>query len=72
MTDIDILNEMIKNSAKVALEDHYDKKKVTLTEPQCLGTSVIITNIPEESVVIKVDAFKSPDSVFNGHHGQIM
>jgi len=69
-TDIDILSEMIKISARVTLENHYDKKKVTLTEPQCPGTSVIIANIPEETVVIKVDAFKSPDSIFKGSHGE--
>ena len=62
-SDIDILREMIKKSATEALIDNYEKKKVTLIEQGV--SSVIISGMPEDSIVIKVDdSFKSPDSIF--------
>ena len=70
MSDLDILHQMIKNAAKLSLEDNYGKKGVTLTEPQHANSSVTIFGMPEDVIVIKADAFKSPDTVFNGSHGE--
>ena len=61
---------MIKNAAKLSLADNYGNKMVKLTEPQHPNSSVTIFGIPDNAVVIKVDAFKSPDTVFNGSHGE--
>ncbi len=62
-SDIDILREMIKESATEALIDNYGKKKVILVEQDI--SSVTISGMPEDSIVIKADdSFKSPDSVF--------
>jgi hypothetical protein len=65
MTDLEILHEMIKDTAKVSLTDNYEKKQVILTEPQH-DYSVTISGMPEDAIVIKADAFKSPDTIFAG------
>jgi hypothetical protein len=70
MSDLDILNQMIKEKAKATLEGNYNKKQVTLLEPQHPKSKVTIVGLPEQSIVIKADAFKSPDSIFNGQKGE--
>ncbi len=70
MSDIDILHQMIKESARIFLSDIYGKKQLTLSEPQHEKSSVTIRGVPESAIIIKADAFKSPDTVFNGLHGE--
>lgn len=70
MSDIDILHKLIKDTAKVSLVDNYGKKQVILTEPQHSKSSVPISGLPDNVIVIKADAFKSPDTVFAGSMGE--
>lgn len=70
MSDIDIFNKLITETAKVEVVDNYDKKKVILTEPQHPESSVTILGLPENVIVIKADAFKSPDSIFFDSMGE--
>lgn len=72
MPDITILHEMIREAAKIPLVDGKDsKKQVTLTEPkQGQKSSVIICGIPDNTIVIRADVFKSPDTVFNSSRGE--
>ncbi len=72
MSDIDILKEMIRQSATVPLEDHYNKKKVTLREPPPGNYSVTIHGMPNEDevIIIKVDTFNSPSGIFQGNQGE--
>jgi len=70
MTDIEILRQMIKDASKMPLVDNYSRNKVTLAEPQQANTSVTIFGVPDDAVVIKADAFRSPDTVFNGSKGE--
>lgn len=70
MPDIDILHKMIKNTAKVPVNEKYGKNQVKLTEPQHPKSSVTIFGLPANVIVIKVDAFKSPDTVFAGSQGE--
>ena len=70
MTDLDILRQMIKDSARVEMAVHRDRKMVELTEPQHPDSSARLFGIPEDAVVIKVDAFKSPDTIFKGSQGE--
>lgn len=70
MPDIEILHQMIKNDAKVPLHDNSGKKSVLLFEPQHPNSKVTILGVPENTIVIKVDAFKSPDTVFAGLQGE--
>ena len=46
------------------------KSETTLTEPQCPGVSVTISGLLDNVIVIKADAFTSPDTVFMGSHGE--
>ena len=64
-TDLDILNDMIMDSAKVDVEpkSDSDKASVTLKEPQSPTSEVTIYGLPRDAIVIKVDKFKSPDTI---------
>jgi hypothetical protein len=70
MPDLAILHRMIKDGAKVPLIDTHGKKSVVLSEPQYPSSSVTIAGIPDNAIVIKADAFKSPDTVFAGLYGE--
>jgi len=70
MTDIEILDQMIKDTAKVPLENYGKKNKVILTEPQHANSSATIFGVPDDAIVIKADAFISPDTVFGGSRGE--
>jgi len=70
VSDIDILNDMIKDTAKISPEDNYGKLKVTLTEPQQLDSSTTIFGFPNDAITIKVDTFESPDTIFNCLNGE--
>ncbi|MEW5856147.1 MAG: hypothetical protein AB1861_01975 [Cyanobacteriota bacterium] len=72
MSDIAILKEMIEDTATVPLEKRNSKKQVTLTEPPPANYSVIISGMPDEDevIIIKADAFSSPNAVFKGNHGE--
>lgn len=51
-------------------ENEYGKSFVKLSEPQAPDSIATIRNLPADAVVIKVDAFRSPDDVFNGGNGE--
>jgi hypothetical protein len=70
MEDAAILAQLIKSSATVPLEDKYGKSVLTLREPQAPDSIVTISNVPTDTLAIKVDAFAAPDAVFNGTHGE--
>lgn len=67
MSDIAILNEMIKNSARIPVEvDAFTTKKfVKLTEPQEPSSIVTIYNLPDDAIIVKVDKFEV-DKIFQG------
>lgn len=65
VSDIDILNEMIKDTVKIQPEENYGKLKVTLTESKQDGSSATIFGLPNNAIIIKVDAFESLDTIFN-------
>lgn len=70
MADLAILHQMIKESAKVPIKDANGKKTVVLTEPQQPDSEVTIAGLPDDAIVIKADAFKSPGGVFEGSKGE--
>lgn len=70
MPDLVILHQMIKDAAKLPLKGNNGKNQVTLTEPLQPELSVTIHGIPDNAIVIKADAFKSPDTVFDGSQGE--
>ncbi len=70
MPDVEILSQMIKDTALVQLQNEYGKPLVKLCEPLSPDSSATVRNLPADAVVIKVDAFRSPDDVFNGGNGE--
>jgi len=70
MSDMEILSQMIKGPALVQLEEEYGKLLVRLGEPQAPDSQVTIRNLPADAIVIKVDAFRSPDDVFRCSRGE--
>ncbi len=70
MTDMDILSQMIKDTALVPPQYEYGNSLVRLYEPQASDSSATIRNLPADTMVIKVDAFRSPDDIFKGLHGE--
>jgi len=54
----------------VSLENKYGKKKVTLIEPKAPDSKVVISGIPENSIVINVDQFWSLNTMFSNLKGQ--
>lgn len=70
MPDKAILIQMIKNDALVQMQNEYGKPLVKLSEPQIPDSNVTIRNLPADAVVIKVDAFRTPDDIFNGGKGE--
>lgn len=66
MSDIAILNEMIKDLARVPVElDAFGKTYATLVEPQDPSSNVTIYGLPADAVIIKADVFDIR-SVFKG------
>ena len=70
MPDMLILSEMINENALMSLQDEYGKPFVKLCEPQAPDSSATIRNLPADAIVIKVDAFRSPDEIFQGRNGE--
>ncbi|MCE1185044.1 MAG: hypothetical protein LWW92_05495, partial [Rhodocyclales bacterium] len=68
--DVEILMQLIKPTATVALGEQYGRHFVTLREPQAPDSQVTVRNLPPDTIAIKVDAFASPDAVFNGKNGE--
>ena len=63
---------MIEESAKVNIKSNRgsDKASVTLKEPQSPTSKVKIYGLPLDAIVIKVDNFKSPDTILTEKKGQ--
>jgi len=62
---------MIRDDAIVSTTiSSYGKLQIVLTEPQYPDCEVTITGVPEDTIVVRADAFKSPDSLFNGSKGE--
>lgn len=72
MGDIAILKEMLQDTATVPLEERNHKKQVTLAEPAPANYSVTLYGMPNEDevIIIKADAFTSPNTVFKGKYGE--
>lgn len=69
-TDRKILSQMFRETALVSLGEKHGKPFVELREPQSPDSVVTIMNVPADAVVLKVDAFDSPDSIFKGEKGE--
>ena len=68
VNDINILQEMLSAGAQVPLQKTKEECSVTLKDKQA-ETTVEIKGIPEDSIVIRAEAFKQP-TVFKGSKGE--
>lgn len=68
VNDITILQEMLSAGAQIPLQQTAEKCSVTLKDKQA-ETSVEITDLPDDSIVIRAEAFKPP-TVFKGSKGE--
>lgn len=68
MNDITILQEMLNVGAQVPLQQSVGSTSVELKDKQA-KTSVEITDLPHDSLVIRAEAFKPP-TVFKGSKGE--
>jgi hypothetical protein len=70
MSDASILDQMIRDNAKVTLQEEYEKHVVVLNEPKAAASSVKISGMPSDAIVINVDSFFSPETIFSGSKGE--
>jgi hypothetical protein len=70
MHDMNILSQMIKESARVKLQIEHERLIVYLCEPQDSDSVTVIRNLPSDALVIKVDEFPAPQTIFNGEKGE--
>ena len=72
MAELEVLNRMIYDSAKVNIKSKSgsNKASVTLIESQSPTSKVVISGLPLDAIVIKVDAFKSPDTILTETNSQ--
>ena len=69
MSDLEILRELIADSAIARPTIKHGKGVVVLDEPDAPDSSITICDLPQDCVVIKADQFKSPDTIFTGQKG---
>ncbi len=70
MQDMEILSELILDSALVPHENEYGKPIIKLQETGVKGAISYIRNIPSDAIVIKADEFPAPKSFFKGNKGE--
>ena len=70
MLDMEILSELILESALVPHENEYGKSVIKLQETGVKDSVSFIRNIPSDAIVIKADEFPAPKSFFKGDKGE--
>nr|VFK31068.1 MAG: hypothetical protein BECKMB1821G_GA0114241_107611 [Candidatus Kentron sp. MB]VFK35578.1 MAG: hypothetical protein BECKMB1821I_GA0114274_11292 [Candidatus Kentron sp. MB]VFK77385.1 MAG: hypothetical protein BECKMB1821H_GA0114242_11312 [Candidatus Kentron sp. MB] len=70
--DIRILREMISGAATIPIQKTlYGKRYATLSESRDpKRREVMISGLPDNTIIIKADAFQSPDTIFNCSKGE--
>lgn len=70
MSDTSILERMIHDDAKIALDEHYDRKKVVLIEHGTTGSSLEIFGVPSDSIVVDIDKNFYNSKLFKNSNGE--
>jgi hypothetical protein len=70
MSDMEILSELIQESALVPHENEYGKPIIKLQGTGFKKYFSYIRNIPSDAIVIKADDFLAPKTFFNGNKGE--
>lgn len=71
MDDFEILNLMIREKAKVKLDESGSSNpKVVLAEANLYSATILGMPDRENAIIIKGDAFEAPRQIFNGKKGE--
>lgn len=70
MSDFALLRELMQEAATVPVVVNYNLQEVQLTEPQYPASVITIAGLPQETIVIRSDAFVPPTSVFRDSRGE--
>ncbi len=70
MSDMEILDRLIRTDARIRTRQEHDKTLAELKEPQTSDSSVTIRSLPPDALIIKTDCFPSPDAIFKGNKGE--
>jgi hypothetical protein len=71
MDDFEILNLMIKEKAKVEVDESSSPKpKVILKEAELYTVTIMGMPDRENAIVVKGDTFQAPMQIFNGKNGE--
>jgi len=70
MRDMEILSELLQESALVPLEHEYGKPVIKLQEAGVKDSVSFVRNVPSDVIVIKADSFPAPIAFFRGDKGE--
>lgn len=70
MSHTSVLARMLHPTSLIALQDHYDSKKVRLVESQTTDSYIEIHKIPSDAFVIDLDRSFSNQHLFQGSCGE--
>ncbi|MFZ1389789.1 MAG: hypothetical protein WBP46_18710 [Thiolinea sp.] len=70
MSHTSVLSRMLHPTCLIALEDHYESKKVCLVESQATDSFIEIHRIPVDAFVIDLDRVFNNQLLFQGNCGE--
>lgn len=70
MTDTTVLARMFNNQALITLDEHYSRKKAVLVEHGTEGSVLEILGIPEDAIIIDIDASFTNTNLFDNTSGE--
>lgn len=65
-SELETLDKLLKDNAKV----FCNKRTVRLVESKTVDSEMMISQIPEDAVIIKCDEFEAPKRIFKGENGE--
>ncbi len=69
MSDTSVLGRMFHPN-RIKIEEHHNRYKVVLQEPQAPDSRIEIHNIPDDAIIIDLDGSFANDSLFKGNQGE--
>ncbi|MCC5878134.1 MAG: hypothetical protein JJU11_18090 [Candidatus Sumerlaeia bacterium] len=70
MEDMGVLRELFTEHALLPITERNNRYQAELTEPRSPETRVEIIGLPADSLILKVDRFPDPGSLFKGSQGE--
>lgn len=65
-----VLSQMIHSDARLSLESRYSRPSIQLIEDSSSDSRVEIAGLPDNAIVIKIDAFSDPGHFLNNEKGE--